>query len=56
MTSIPNFIKIYQLVEKLLGGTHRQTDRQNGDLISLTFVFKESRRKIVISSADVRII
>jgi hypothetical protein len=29
MTSLPNFIKIYQLVQKLLGGgEHRQTDRQ----------------------------
>jgi hypothetical protein len=43
MTSLQNFIKIYQLVQKLLGGTHRQTDRQTGDLISLTFLFKESR-------------
>jgi hypothetical protein len=35
------------MVQKLLGGTHRQkngrTDRQTGDLISLTFLFKESR-------------
>jgi hypothetical protein len=45
MTSLLNFIKIYQLVQKLLGDTHRQTDRQTGDLISLTFVFKESRIK-----------
>jgi hypothetical protein len=41
MTSLLNFIKIYQLVQKLLGGT--QTDRQTGGLISLTFLFKESR-------------
>jgi hypothetical protein len=26
VTSLLNFIKIYQLVQKLLGGTHRQTD------------------------------
>jgi hypothetical protein len=45
MTSLLNFIKIYQLVQKLLGGTHRQTDRQTGDLVSLTFLFKESRLK-----------
>jgi hypothetical protein len=43
MTSILNFIKIYQFVQTLLGGTHRRTDRQNGDLINLTFLFKESR-------------
>jgi hypothetical protein len=45
MTSPLNFIKIYQLVQKLLGGTHRRTDRQTGDLINLTFLFKESRLK-----------
>jgi hypothetical protein len=45
MTSLLNFIKIYQLVQKLLGGD-TQTDRQDGDLISLTFLFKESRLKI----------
>jgi hypothetical protein len=47
MTSLLNFIKIYQLVQKLLGGTYRQTNgqtgRQTGDLISLTFLFEESR-------------
>jgi hypothetical protein len=43
MTALLNFIKIYQLVQKLLGGT--QTDRETGDLISLTFLFKESRLK-----------
>jgi hypothetical protein len=26
MTSVLNFIKIYQLVQKVLGGTHRQAD------------------------------
>jgi hypothetical protein len=45
MTSQLNFIKIYQFVQKLLGGTHRQADRQDGYLISLTFLFKESRLK-----------
>jgi hypothetical protein len=41
--SLLNFIKIYQLVQKLLGGGH--TDRQTDcDLISLTFLFKESRQ------------
>jgi hypothetical protein len=46
MTSLLNFTKIYQLVQKLLGGTHRQTDRQTGDLISLSFLFEESRLKM----------
>jgi hypothetical protein len=52
MTSLLNFIKIYQLVHKLFGGdtqtdkTDRRTDRQTGDLISLSFLFKESRIKI----------
>jgi hypothetical protein len=45
MISLPNFIRIYQLVQKLLRGTNGQTDRQTGDLISLTFLFKESRLK-----------
>jgi hypothetical protein len=49
MASLLNVIKIYQLVQKLLGGTQRQTDgqtdRQDGDLISLTFLFKESEAK-----------
>jgi hypothetical protein len=44
MTSLQNFMKIYQLVQKLGGG---QTHRQNGDLISLRFSFrKENRLKI----------
>jgi hypothetical protein len=42
MTSLPNFIKIYQLVQTLLGGTHRQ----DGDLVSLTFLIKENRLKM----------
>jgi hypothetical protein len=37
MTSLLNFIKIYQLVQKLLGGTERHA----GDLISLTFLFRK---------------
>jgi hypothetical protein len=45
MTSLLNFIKVYQLVKKLLGGTRRRTDRQTSDLTSLTFLFKESRLK-----------
>jgi hypothetical protein len=50
MTSLPNFIKIYELVQKLLGGgedTDGRLDRQTGDLISLTFLFKESRLKSI---------
>jgi hypothetical protein len=43
MTSLLNFIKIYQLVQKLLRETDRHTNRQTSDLISLTFLFKESR-------------
>jgi hypothetical protein len=48
MTSLMNFIKIYQLVQKVLGmdtQTDGQTDRQTGDLISLTYLFKEIRLK-----------
>jgi hypothetical protein len=37
-----NFIKIYQLFQKLLVG-NIQLDRQTGDLISLPFIFKKSR-------------
>jgi hypothetical protein len=55
MTSLLNFIKNYQLVQNVLGwggGAHRQTDRQTdrrtGDLISLTFLFEESRLKILV--------
>jgi hypothetical protein len=46
ITSLLNSIWIYQSVQKLLGGTHRWTDRQDGDLISLTFLFKEIRLKM----------
>jgi hypothetical protein len=47
MISVLNFIKIYELVQKLLVGglSDRGTDRQTGDLVSLTFLFKESRLK-----------
>jgi hypothetical protein len=52
MALLLNFIKIYQLVQKLLGGTQTdgRTDRQTSDLISLTFLFKESR--LTIKSRD----
>jgi hypothetical protein len=40
---LPNFMKIYQSVQTLLlGYTHTDTHRQDGDLISL-FPFLESR-------------
>jgi hypothetical protein len=39
-----NSIKTYYLLQKLSGGT--RTDRQAaGDLLSLTFIFRESRLK-----------
>jgi hypothetical protein len=44
MTSLLNFIKIYQLVQKFMGSRHT---RQDGDLISLHVSFrKESRLKM----------
>jgi hypothetical protein len=46
-------MKIYQLVQTLLGGTHKQTDREDGDLISLTFLFKESEAKIANAASSV---
>jgi hypothetical protein len=48
MTSLPNFIKIYKLVQKLLEG-----DRLTGDLISLSFLFRESRLIKEFSAKDV---
>jgi hypothetical protein len=44
ITSVSNFMKIYQAVQKLLVGTHRQTDRQSGDSISL-LSFLDSKLK-----------
>jgi hypothetical protein len=42
MTSLLNFIKIYQLVQKFIGG---KTHRHEGDLISLLFYsFKKASR------------
>jgi hypothetical protein len=42
---------------KVIGGdthrqTDRQTDRQTGDLISLTFLFKESRLKMLLTVSE----
>jgi len=52
ITCLPNFIKIYQLVQKLIGG--RQT--QVGDLISLLFSFrKESRLKMEVNCKKKRL-
>jgi hypothetical protein len=53
VTSLLNFIKVYQLVEKLLG-VDTQTDRQSGYLISLTFPFEESTLKNEIDEFTVR--
>jgi hypothetical protein len=40
ITSVPNFMKICQVIQKLLVEvTDRQTDRQTGDLISLCLFF-----------------
>jgi hypothetical protein len=36
-----NFMKIYQLVYKLLVGKNGQTGRQTGDIINLTFIFQK---------------
>jgi hypothetical protein len=50
MTSLLNFIKIYQLVQSYWGEggqTDRHIDRQAGGLISLTFLFKEGRPKMI---------
>jgi hypothetical protein len=40
MTYLLNFMKIYQLIKTLLGDV--QTDRQHGDLTSLTFLCEAS--------------
>jgi hypothetical protein len=42
ITSLLNFIKIYQLGQKLIRGEHRQ----DGDLISLHFFFRKESRLI----------
>jgi hypothetical protein len=47
MIYIPSFIKIGSGIQKLMGGIHIQTHRQQGDLINLLLFFrnKESRLK-----------
>lgn len=37
----PNFIKLYQLVQKLLERTHWQMSRQHGYLVIIAFLFTE---------------
>jgi hypothetical protein len=37
---VPSFIKIGSGVQKLIGGIHRHTHRQQRDLISLLYFFK----------------
>jgi hypothetical protein len=52
MTSPLNFIKAYQLVQKMIGGGGADTKAniQDGDLISLYFSFrKESRLNITLT-------
>jgi hypothetical protein len=38
---IPSFIKIGSGIQKLLGGIHKQTHRQQGDLISPLLFFSK---------------
>jgi hypothetical protein len=45
ITSLPNFIKKLLICSKVIQGDS-QTDKQNGYLISLNFLLKESRLKI----------
>jgi hypothetical protein len=45
MTSVLNFIKSENQFRSYWARTH--TDRQIGDLISLTFLFKEKRLRIM---------
>jgi hypothetical protein len=46
MTSLLNFIKLCQLVQKLIGGEETDRHTQDGELIGLYFSFrKESRLK-----------
>jgi hypothetical protein len=54
ITSIPNFMKIYQVDQKLLVGD-TQTDTQTGDLISL-LTFLGSRLKIHCPALNCHII
>jgi hypothetical protein len=55
MKSMLNFMKILHLVQKLLV-MDMQADRQHGDVISLTFLFKERRLKIATATCPCKII
>jgi hypothetical protein len=37
---VPNFIKIGPGIQKLIGGLHRHTNRQQRDVICLLYFFK----------------
>jgi hypothetical protein len=43
---IPSLIKIGLDTQKLTGGIHRQTHKQEGDLISLLLFFQNKERKL----------
>jgi hypothetical protein len=48
MMPVLNLVKIYQVVQKLVGTQGHaggQAGRQTGDLIGLTFIFKQSMLK-----------
>jgi hypothetical protein len=49
LTFIPCFIKIGSGIQKLIRGIHKQTHRQQGDLIRVLSFFqnKESKLKII---------
>jgi hypothetical protein len=53
---VPSFIKIGSGVQKLIGGIHRHTHRQQRDVISLLYFFqnKKSRLKYKITSRGAR--
>jgi hypothetical protein len=40
------FIEMYELIQKLGRNTDRRTDRQNGDIINLSFCFNENKPKM----------
>jgi len=48
MASLLKSIQIYQLVQKLIGGTGRHADTQDCDLISLHCTFRNMKAMIVL--------